>query len=76
MYPIAQLALERARETSAPTLMAPTQAKSSMPELVINAPHQPHHKTDEEKTDELSNANTSLLTATQTQQWVSRAILK
>lgn len=35
MNPIAQRALGRARETSAPALIAPTQANSPLPDLVI-----------------------------------------
>lgn len=35
MNPIAQRALDRTRETSAPALIAPTQANSPLPDLVI-----------------------------------------
>lgn len=38
MNPIAQRALDRARETSAPALIAPTQANSPLPDLVITGP--------------------------------------
>ena len=38
MNPVAQRALDRARETSAPALIAPTQANSPLPELVITGP--------------------------------------
>ncbi len=38
MNPIAQRALDRARETSAPALIAPTQAALPLPELIITGP--------------------------------------
>ena len=38
MNPIAQRALDRARETSAPALIAPIQANPPLPDLVITGP--------------------------------------
>ena len=38
MYPIAQRALDRARETSTPALIAPIQANPPLPDLVITGP--------------------------------------
>lgn len=38
MTPIAQRALDRARESDAPVLLVPIRAKQSLPELVITGP--------------------------------------